>query len=87
MAVVRLHANMVGEPTDSSYSPSLCPSGKPQVTNGPYAKPQKMVSGFFIIEAADKEEAVRVASLSHVPTDFVGENRSGVVLRGVAFIH
>lgn len=38
-------------------------SGKPAVTDGPYPEAKEMVGGFFIIEAADKDEAVRVASL------------------------
>ncbi len=43
-------------------------SGKPAVTDGPYAEAKEMVGGFFIIEAADKDEAVRVASLHPAAT-------------------
>ena len=46
--------------------------GKPQVTDGPYAEAKEMVGGFFIIEAADRDEAVRVASLH--PAATLGEN-------------
>jgi hypothetical protein len=42
--------------------------GKPQVTDGPYAEAKEMVGGFFIIEAADRDEAVRVASLHPAAT-------------------
>ena len=46
--------------------------GKPVVTDGPYAEAKEMVGGFFIIEAADKDEAVRVASLH--PAATLGES-------------
>ena len=46
--------------------------GKPQLTDGPYAEAKEMVGGFFIIEAADKDEAVRVASLH--PAATLGES-------------
>ncbi|WP_096699000.1 YciI family protein [Polaromonas sp. AER18D-145] len=42
--------------------------GKTQVTDGPYAEAKEMVGGFFIIEAADKDEAVRLASLHPAAT-------------------
>lgn len=38
------------------------------MTDGPYAEAKEMVGGFFIIEAADKDEAVRVASLHPAAT-------------------
>lgn len=43
-------------------------NGKPAVTDGPYAEAKELVGGFFIIEAADKDEAVRVASLHPAAT-------------------
>ncbi|MDB5944943.1 MAG: hypothetical protein JWQ13_4509 [Ramlibacter sp.] len=42
--------------------------GKPQVTDGPFAESKEMVGGFFMIEAADRDEAVRVASLHPAAT-------------------
>jgi hypothetical protein len=45
--------------------------GKPQVTDGPFTESKELVGGFFIIEAADRDEAVRVASLH--PTATLGE--------------
>ncbi|MEO7499664.1 MAG: YciI family protein [Casimicrobiaceae bacterium] len=36
--------------------------GRPQVTDGPYAETKEIVGGFFIIEAQDLNDAVRVAS-------------------------
>ena len=47
-------------------------SGTPQVTDGPYAEAKEMVGGFFIIEAAGRDEAVRVASLH--PAATLGES-------------
>jgi len=43
-------------------------NGKPAVTDAPYAEVKELVGGFFVIEAADREEAVRVASLHPAAT-------------------
>lgn len=45
--------------------------GKPTVTDGPFAETKEQVGGFFIIEARDLEEAVRVASMH--PAAHLGE--------------
>jgi hypothetical protein len=37
-------------------------NGKPSVTDGPFIETKEQVGGFFIIEAADLDEAIRVAS-------------------------
>ena len=48
---------------------SLRPAGaQPRVTDGPFAESKEMVGGFFIIEAADREEAIRIASLHPAAT-------------------
>ena len=36
--------------------------GKPKVTDGPFIETKEQVGGFFIIEARDLNEAIRVAS-------------------------
>lgn len=36
--------------------------GRPVVTDGPFAETKELVGGFFIIEARDLNEAIRVAS-------------------------
>lgn len=36
--------------------------GKLAVTDGPFAETKEQIGGFFLIEAADFEEAVRIAS-------------------------
>ncbi len=35
--------------------------GRPQLLDGPYAEAREMVGGFFLIEAADRDEAVAIA--------------------------
>jgi len=37
-------------------------NGKPSVTDGPFIETKEQVGGFFIIEARDLDEAIRVAS-------------------------
>ncbi len=37
-------------------------NGKPSITDGPYVETKEQVGGFFIIEARDLNEAIRVAS-------------------------
>ena len=35
---------------------------KLSVTDGPFAEPKEMLCGFVVIEAADREEAIRIAT-------------------------
>ncbi|MDP3762351.1 MAG: YciI family protein [Ramlibacter sp.] len=42
--------------------------GRPAVTDGPFAESKELVGGFFIIEAADREDAIRIASLHPAAT-------------------
>ena len=46
-------------------------NGRPTITDGPFAETKEQVGAFFIIEAADRNEAVRVASLH--PAASLGE--------------
>ena len=39
--------------------------GKPLVTDGPFAETKEVLAGFVFIEAADKAEAIEIAS--HIP--------------------
>jgi hypothetical protein len=58
--------------------------GKVSVTDGPYAETKEMVGGFFMIEAQDFDEAIRVAS-SH-PAAHLGEEIGwGIEIRQVEF--
>lgn len=47
-------------------------AGKTQVTDGPFTETKELVGGFFIIEAADRDEAVRLASMH--PAATLGED-------------
>lgn len=47
-------------------------NGKPAVTDGPFAETKELIGGFFIIEAGDADEAVRIAS-KH-PAALLGEH-------------
>jgi hypothetical protein len=37
--------------------------GKPVVTDGPFVETREVIGSFFLIEAADLDEAIRIASL------------------------
>ena len=56
--------------------------GRISVTDGPFAETKEQVGGFFMIEAQDMDEAVRVASLH--PGARMGENLGwGVEVRQI----
>jgi hypothetical protein len=57
------HLIMVGSLALPDASSTLRPgSGKPSVSEGPYADTKEPLGAFFIIEARDMEEAIDVAS-------------------------
>jgi hypothetical protein len=59
-------------------------SGKPTFTDGPFTEAKEMIGGFFMIEAADAEEAKRIAS--HHPAAHLGEQIGwGIEVRPVGF--
>lgn len=37
-------------------------NGKPSVTDGPFAETREQLAGFYLIEAADLNEAIRIAA-------------------------
>lgn len=56
----------LGEPKDWV---SLRPrGGRPQITDGPYTEAKEMVGGMFIIEADNREEALRLAAMHPAAT-------------------
>ena len=58
------HLVAVGSLAATRDSVSLRPrGGKVLVTDGPYAETKEQLGSFFIIEAKDREEAIRIASL------------------------
>jgi hypothetical protein len=59
-------------------------AGRPLITDGPFAETKEQVGGFFIIEAADADEAKRVAALH--PAALLGEAAGwGIEIRGIDF--
>ena len=46
-------------------------NGKPSFTDGPFAETKEQVGGFFIIDAQNMEDALRIASLH--PAALIGE--------------
>ena len=46
-------------------------NGRHTVTDGPYAETKEMVAGFYLVEARDLNEAIRIASLH--PAAHLGE--------------
>jgi hypothetical protein len=59
-------------------------NGQPSVTDGPFTETKEQVGSFFLIEAKDMEEAVRVASMH--PAARLGEQMGwGVEVRGIDF--
>lgn len=69
----------------SRESMSLRPrGGKVSVTDGPFAETKELVGGFFIVEARDLNEAIRVASLH--PAAHLGERVGwGIEVRPIGF--
>ena len=45
-------------------------NGKPSTTDGPFAETKECLAGFYLIEAANLDEAVQIAS--HIPPARVG---------------
>jgi hypothetical protein len=74
---------MVASLAPSSASTSIWPvKGKPQVTDGPFTEAKEVLGAFFIIEAADKQEAIAIAS--HHPAANMGEDVGwGVEIRPI----
>ncbi len=46
-------------------------NGKPSFTDGPFAETKEQVGGFFIIDAVDADDALRIAALH--PAALIGE--------------
>jgi hypothetical protein len=58
--------------------------GKPQITDGPYTESKELVGGFFIIEAGDRQEAIRIASIH--PAATLGEQVGwGIEIHPIGF--
>jgi len=79
------HMALVASLAATKASTSIRPSqGKPVVTDGPYAETKEQIGAFFILEARDLNEAIRVAS-KH-PAAQVGEQVDwGIEIRPIEF--
>ncbi len=58
------------EPTAAATSLRRDPSGRVMVTDGPFAETKEALGGYYVIEAADLDEALAVAE--KVPAPFGG---------------
>jgi hypothetical protein len=59
-------------------------NGKPWVTDGPYAETKEQLGSFFLLEAANMQEAVQLASMH--PAANLGEKMGwGIEVRPIEF--
>jgi hypothetical protein len=78
---LHLHGSLGGAEAAISLRPR---GGRTQRTDGPYSEAKEVVGGVFMIEAADREEAVRIASLH--PAATLGEQAGwGIELHPMGF--
>lgn len=60
-------------------------NGKPMVTDGPFLETKEHVGGFFIIDAENLDEAIRIASLH--PAAHLGEHVGwGIEVRPIGML-
>jgi hypothetical protein len=57
-------------------------AGKSFVTDGPFAETKEQIGGFFIIEARDKDDALRIASM-HPAAQIGGHVGWGIEVRPI----
>jgi len=79
------HLLLVASLAATLSSASIRPKGgEPSITDGPYAETKEQLGAFFIIEARDLNEAIRVAS-KH-PAAHLGEHVGwGIEVRPIEF--
>lgn len=59
-------------------------NGKPTVTDGPYVETKEQLGSFFLLEAKDMQEAIRLASMH--PAASLGEKMGwGIEIRPIEF--
>lgn len=60
-------------------------NGKPSFTDGPFAETKEQVGGFFIIDAEDADDALRIAALH--PAALIGEQVGwGIEVRPIEYL-
>ncbi|HEY7828016.1 MAG TPA: YciI family protein [Candidatus Limnocylindrales bacterium] len=67
------------EPTARAVSIRRGPKGKASVTDGPFQETKEIVGGYYLLEAPDLDEAIRLASQIPEATDSHG----GVEIRPI----
>ena len=79
------HLILVASLASSHSSASIRPKGgEPTLTDGPFAETKEQLGAFFIIDASDLNEAIRVAS-KH-PAAHLGEHVGwGIEVRPIEF--
>jgi hypothetical protein len=68
------------QPTGTATSIRTNASGSPVVTDGPFAETKEALGGFYLIEAADLDEAIAIAK--QVPARFGGVEVRPVMVIG-----
>jgi hypothetical protein len=58
------------QPTSTATTIRKNDSGKPAVTDGPFAETKEVLGGYYLVEAADLDEAIAIAK--QVPAPFGG---------------
>ena len=59
-------------------------NGKPSVTDGPYVETKEQLGSFFLVEAEDMQEAIKLASMH--PAANLGEDMGwGIEIRPIEF--
>ena len=73
-----LDADELG-PTAQAVSIRRGPAGKPSVTDGPFQETKEIIGGYYLLEAPDRDEAIRLAGQIPEATDTHG----GVEIRAI----
>jgi hypothetical protein len=68
------------EPTANAVSIRADSSGKPSVTKGPFNETPEIVGGYYLLEAPDVDEAIRIASMIPEAT----ASHGGIEIRPIA---
>jgi hypothetical protein len=59
-------------------------NGKPSVTDGPYVETKEQLGSFFLLEAKDMQEAIRLASM-HPAANLCEDMGWGIEIRPIEF--